>query len=88
MANYKKSKKRSYSAAEKRAYWVGYGEGSHYDSEFNHDPNYENPKLVKSAKAGFDKGKQDFFERDNPKWFDVFGLFGKSLIPKNNKKSR
>ena len=86
----KKKKRRSnkYSVAEKRAYWVGYGEGSHYSSEFNHNPNYENPKLVKSAKAGFNKGKKDFFAPTNPKAFDVFGLFGNSLIPKNNKKSR
>lgn len=27
MANYKKSKKRNYSTAEKRSYWIGYGMG-------------------------------------------------------------
>ena len=81
---WKKSKvkkpRKKYSVAERRAYWVGYGEGSHHGAEFNHNPDYENPKLVNSAKRGFEKGKYDFYNREDPtKNYDVFGIFGSSL---------
>lgn len=86
--NYKARKR--YSAAEKKAYWIGYGAGANSKSWLDFDPSLHDKRqgrgqrddLCRSAQAGFDAGLKNRNSVHFAKGFKKYPVSHKDWIEK------